>query len=260
MALVFWLLSGLTFGVLAGPLTGGICLMTLRAYYHPQKRVNFADLFSGFDQFGPLVGVFFLTLAAYALGTMLFVFPAILLMTVWLFAEYLIVDRNHGVMQSLSASYRIVCRKDFAANLLLVIIAVALMLLPALLGIGPLILFGLLLGCLTTPLAWLLTMSAYVQQVREDTGELDDVLNDAVAGRSPAIGRPAAAPQTPAPCRSWAQRGLKGSGRMPLPRPKRPPLRRLLLQLPPLYRYAVPNACVVSRSLWRSRPNRPRRN
>jgi hypothetical protein len=188
-AALFTLLLFATLGILAGPLSGGICLMLLRAYYRPDKRVEFGDLFSGFSQFGQLAGLFYLTLVPLVLGLLMCFVPFILLATIWLFAGYLIVDRNHGVFQSLGASRQIVSRKGFGANLLLVVIMLLLVLAPSAI---PWV--GFIVGWFVEPIAWLLVMSAYVQQVREDNGELSDLLN-----APPAYAAPMAAPRPPLP-------------------------------------------------------------
>jgi hypothetical protein len=60
-AIIFDFLAALTLLVLAGPLLGGICLMTLKSLRREDKALELGDLFGAFGRFGTLVGLFFLT-------------------------------------------------------------------------------------------------------------------------------------------------------------------------------------------------------
>jgi uncharacterized membrane protein len=159
-AIVFELLSLLTLLVLCGPLTGGVSLMMLRALRQPDRAAQLGDLFGTFDRFFPLVGVFFLLLILSLLGLAACVIPGLVLMTIWLYPFYLMVDKNMRVFEALGASKDLVLRGGFGKNLLLVLISGALAIGPTLIPyIGPVVSWFL------APLGWLIVTSAYLQQM-----------------------------------------------------------------------------------------------
>jgi uncharacterized membrane protein len=169
-ALVFNFLIIFSLLILTGPLSGGICLMLLKAFEREDKKIDFADMFRCLDKFAPLMGLFFLTLFPLVIATIFCVVPGLLLGTIWLYAFYLVVDEDQGVFASLGASKEIVMRKGFGANLLLFVIALALEVLPLTIPyVGP------VLSWFITPISWLVVTSAYIQLVHEDDGQLDDL-------------------------------------------------------------------------------------
>jgi len=175
-AIVFEFLSVLTLLVLAGPLSGGVCLMTLKGLRRQDKGVEFGDLFGAFGKFGTLVGLFFLTFLLSLLGLCLLLLPGLLLMTIWLFPFYLVVDKNLGVFEALKASKDIVMRRGIGRNFLLVLISLAF-------AIGPLLVpfVGAVIGWLLAPLGWLVVTSAYLQQAGEgpELGGLSEAIKPA---------------------------------------------------------------------------------
>jgi hypothetical protein len=148
--------------VLGGPLVGGMVLLCLRAMRDPEHQVRLSDLFGTFDRFGAFVGFFFLTTVPILLGTALLIVPGVLLATVWLFAPYLMVDRNMGVIDALRTSWRIVMARGFWINAACAALIFAL-------SIGPMLFpyVGTLAAWLVAPVAWLINTSAYVQEVKE---------------------------------------------------------------------------------------------
>jgi uncharacterized membrane protein len=102
------------------------------------------------------------TLIPVLLGTILCLVPGLLLMAVWLFASFLVVDRKEGVFSSLSLSQQLVTRSGFGNYLLLVIIVFAISLAPSAIPY-----VGFILGWFLMPIAWLLEASAYLQEVDE---------------------------------------------------------------------------------------------
>ena len=80
-------------------------------------------------------------------------------MTIWIFCFFLVVDRDHGVFQSLSGSTSIVRQSGLANYLLLMIIVLALALAPSALPF-----VGIFLGWFLTPIAILLEAAAYVHE------------------------------------------------------------------------------------------------
>lgn len=161
-ALLFEVLFMLSLTILAGPLIGGWSLMTINALRRPDKRVELGDMFGTFKRFFTLAGLFYLTLLPVLLGTLLCVVPGVLLMTLWLFASFVIVDREEGVFSSLSISQQLVTRSGFGNYVLLVIIVVAISMAPSAIPY-----VGFILGWFLMPIAWLLEASAYLQEVDE---------------------------------------------------------------------------------------------
>jgi uncharacterized membrane protein len=160
-ALVFQVLAMVSLSVLIGPLAGGWCLLTINALRRPDKRVEFGDLFAVFNQFGSLVGLFYLTFIPILLGTILCVVPGMILMTLWLFAFFLIVDRKEGVFSSLAISQEMVGR-NFGKYVVLVIIVTSISLVPSMIPY-----VGVVIGWFVMPIAWLIEASAYLQEVDE---------------------------------------------------------------------------------------------
>lgn len=168
-AIVFEACSVFTLFILAGPLFGGVCLMTMSAISRPDSRIEFGLMFSRMGQFGRLLGLFFLTLVAVLFALMLLVIPGVLLSAMWLFPFHFAVDLDLTVGAALTASWRTV-RRNFGPNLLLTIIVIALAVLPSLIPF-----IGMVLGWFLAPLTWLLMSSAYLQQVRGREEELGDL-------------------------------------------------------------------------------------
>jgi hypothetical protein len=169
-AFLFQVLSIFSLFILCGPLLGGICLMTIRALRREDKTVNLGDLFGTFAHFWRFVGMFFVAAPLVLLGFVFCLAPGFALGGFWLFSFYLMVDADIGVFRALRTSQTIVARKGFGPNLLLFVIALALELGPKLVPA-----VGIAIGWFTSPIAWLMLTSAYIQQVHEDKGELKDL-------------------------------------------------------------------------------------
>ena len=170
-ALLLEVLIALSLTILAGPLIGGWSLMTINALRRPDKRVELGDMFGAFNQFFTLAGLFYLTLIPVLLGVALCIVPGLLLMTIWLFAYFLIVDRTEGVFSSLLLSQRLVSLSGFGNCFLLVVIVVAISLAPSAIPY-----VGVVVAWFLMPIAWLLEASAYLQVVDESPSALDDAL------------------------------------------------------------------------------------
>ena len=136
--------------------------MTINALRRPDKQVELGDMFGVFNRFFTLAGVFYLTLLPTLLGAVLCVLPGVLLMTIWLFSFFLIVDRQEGVFSSLSLSHELVTRSGFGNYLLLVIIVSAISIAPSAIPY-----VGFILGWFLMPIACLIEASAYLQEVDE---------------------------------------------------------------------------------------------
>ena len=170
--LIFELLSLCTLFILSGPLLGGIYLMCIAAIQSPDKRIDMGLMFGTFSRFAPLVGLFFLTLIPELLGLILFIVPGILLTAMWIFAFPLMIDKHMGVIDSMSASWKIVSRRGFGWNVLLAAIVFAIGIAPAFIPY-----LNLILGLILSPITWLIVASAYLQQVRERESDLADILS-----------------------------------------------------------------------------------
>ena len=173
-ALLTELLSLFSLFILAGPLSGGWCRMTLNALRREDRRIDFNDLFAAFNQFWPLVGLFLVTGICVLAGLFLCVAPGVLLATVWLFPFYVMVERNADIGESLRQSYAIVKRGGFGINLLLALIVLALEVVSVFVPY-----LGWVLGWVLTPLASLALTSGYLQQVGEQTPAATDEASSA---------------------------------------------------------------------------------
>jgi hypothetical protein len=161
-ALLYEILTLLSLTILAGPLSGGICLMSIQAMRRPDKRIELGDMFRAFNQFLPLVGLFYLTLIPMMFASLIFIVPGILLSAVWLFAFFLVVDRGEGVFSSMSRSYEVTTRNEFRNYFLLALISFALSLAPSAIPY-----VGFVAAWFLMPLAWLLETAAYLQAFDE---------------------------------------------------------------------------------------------
>jgi hypothetical protein len=169
-AFLFEILSIPTLFILAGPLFGGICLMTLRGLREPYRTVNLGDLFGAFDHFGTLVGLFFLTLVLELVGLCACIVPGLVLMTIWLFPTYLVVERNLPLFDALGASQAIVSRHGFGKAFLLVLLILLIGLVPSLIPYA-----GIVLYWFVAPVTWLMTGSAYLQLTSEAKPEFAEM-------------------------------------------------------------------------------------
>jgi hypothetical protein len=167
-AIVHHLLSISTLGILAGPMQGGVVLMTLRSMTDRTHKARLGDLFATFDRFGPLLALFFITLIAEFAGLALFILPGLLLAAMWLFPEYLMIDQGLGVIESLRASWRIVCNRGVGINLAAACILIVISAGPRCIPYA-----GWIISCFIAPLVWLFNTSAYIQEVREHYDEAE---------------------------------------------------------------------------------------
>lgn len=158
--LLFQVISLFTLLILAGPLFGGYCLMTMNAMRREDKKIELNDMFKMFTKFGPLLGLFFLQGLAVFTGLILLIIPGIILMTMWLYTYFIMVDQDKGVIDSLKASWKLVTDRGFWINLALAVIYI---LLSGLSGQIPVI--GWVVSLFVVPFAILLITSAYLQQI-----------------------------------------------------------------------------------------------
>lgn len=169
-ALLTDLLSVVSLGVLAGPLYGGWCLMTLSALSRPDRKIDHGLLLSGSYRFWDFTAVFILSGVAQIAGLAAFVLPGLLVLTLWLFPFHLIVDRGLGPMDALAASTRIVRRRGLGPNFMLAVLVFLMVNLPS---FHP---FLWPIKWVLSPFGWLLVSAAYIQEVREVPGEAAEVM------------------------------------------------------------------------------------
>ena len=115
-----------------------------------------------------LAGLFYLTLIPIILGVLFCVVPGVLLMTIWIFCFFLVVDRGESVFSSLATSTEMVNRSGLGNYVLLIIIVLAISLAPAAIPY-----VGIIIGWFVTPIAWLIEAAAYVQEVDEKKPPLE---------------------------------------------------------------------------------------
>jgi len=161
-ALLFDLLSIASLTILAGPLWGGIVIMTLNAMTSPAKDAKLGDLFGAFRRFGALVGMFYLMVIPILVGYSLLLLPGLLLSALWMFPTYLILEHNMRVVDAMQTSWRIVCRRGIWINTALAFILFAMLVVPNLIPY-----VGWIAGWFIAPIAWAMNTSAYIQEVRE---------------------------------------------------------------------------------------------
>ena len=167
--LIFQVISLFTLLILSGPLFGGYCLMALNAMRKADKKIELNDMFKMLNKFWPLLGLFFLQGIAIFAGLLLLIIPGILLMTMWLYSYFIMVDKNKGVMESLKASWNLVKEKGLWINLALAVIYVVLN------GVsGQIPYVGWLLNLFMVPFGVLLIVSAYMQQTVTHAASADE--------------------------------------------------------------------------------------
>ncbi len=160
--ILFDLLSICSLLVLAGPLWGGSVMMSLNAMRHPDRTARLGDLFGAFNRFGTLVALFLLTAIPILIGYAALLLPGLLLSALWIFAVFLVVDRDMGVMDSLRMSWRIVVQRGLWINVAAAFVLFAIL-------AGPILVpyVSWLVSWLIAPLAWLFATSAYLQEIPE---------------------------------------------------------------------------------------------
>ncbi len=161
-AFLFHLLSFATVGVLAGPLFGGFAFELLRAI-RTGDRFSFSRSWNGFDRFGTLVGIFFVTLLATGVGLCLLLLPAFLIGGCLIYANLLAMDRRLPMGEALSASYREVKQAGLWPHVGL--FAVVVLLGGFMVGINALAVIGSVGSLLVLPFTLGLVAAAYEQVI-----------------------------------------------------------------------------------------------
>jgi len=118
------LLTGLTLGILGGPLLAGLYRMVslrLREGREPQ----FSDVFY-FDRFLEFLLAFYALVLLIALGFAFFILPGLFLATIWFYVFPLMVERDLGLGEAMRESKALADRvglaQQFALTLVLLLI------------------------------------------------------------------------------------------------------------------------------------------
>lgn len=114
-------LSGLTIGILGGPLYSGLIAMLL-ARVRDGREPKIGDVFSRFDRFGTKVAAFYLLAIGIAVGIVLFIVPGLYLAAIWLYVFPLIVDRGLGVGDALRESRRLANANGIGSHMVIVLV------------------------------------------------------------------------------------------------------------------------------------------
>jgi hypothetical protein len=168
--IIFQLISLFTVLILSGPIFGGYCLMMINAMRKQDKKVELNDMFKlcG-SKFGPLLGLFFLQVVAMFAGFLLLVVPGVLLMTMWMYSYFMMVDRDKGILDSMKGSWHMVKDNGFWINLSLAIIYIILT------GASNQIpVVGWAINIIMVPFAVLLITSGYMQQSVDKAVPVDE--------------------------------------------------------------------------------------
>lgn len=103
--------SQMSFTFLVGPLTVGLCILSLKRIRNEQT--NSGEVLNHFNKIVPL---FFTTILMYffvILGFALFIFPGIYLAIAYIFSTILVVDKNLSPWQALETSRKAVTKQWF---------------------------------------------------------------------------------------------------------------------------------------------------
>ncbi len=180
-ALIAGLLSIVTLGILAGPLTAGLYNMAIRRL-RDGRRAEIGDVFSCFDRFWSYLWAAIVLFVLIMLASLTIV-GGVLLATIWIYVFPFMVDRRMGLGQAMSASYHRVVDNGFWEHLALIVIFFAV----SAVANG-------WVGIITTPFTIAVIVGAYYA-----SRDYDRQYIAAPAGPAPLPPAPLTAPEPPAP-------------------------------------------------------------
>jgi uncharacterized membrane protein YvlD (DUF360 family) len=122
-ALIAGLLSIVTLGILAGPLTAGLYNMAVLRM-RDGRPAEIGDVFSCFDRFWSYLWAAIVLVVLIGLASLTIV-GGVLLATIWIYVFPFMVDRRMGLGQAMSASYHRVVDNGFWEHLALIVIFAA---------------------------------------------------------------------------------------------------------------------------------------
>ena len=161
MALFFAILNGVVPVILQGPLTAGIQIATLKKL--AGRRIEFADMFKGFNYFVPALAAHLVTLVFVTGGTLLCIIPGLVIAAMYIFTNLFIVDKRMEFWPAMQASHAIVKNDYFGFTMFILAIG-----LVNILGVLC-CLVGLLI---TLPLSYAAITVAYQELVGFDPNSL----------------------------------------------------------------------------------------
>ena len=121
--LIAGLLSIVTLGILAGPLTAGLYKMVV-GRVRDGRPAQIGDVFSCMDRFWGFLWAAIVLFALIALASLTIV-GGVLLATIWIYVFPFMVDRRMGLTEAMSASYHQVVDNGFWEHLALLVIFIA---------------------------------------------------------------------------------------------------------------------------------------
>jgi uncharacterized membrane protein YvlD (DUF360 family) len=188
--LIAGLLSIITLGILAGPLTAGLYNMVV-GRVRDGRPAQIGDVFSCMNRFWGFLWAAIVLVVLIALASLTIV-GGVLLATIWIYVFPFMVDRKMGLTEAMSASYHQVADNGFWEHLALLVIFAAV----SAIANG-------WVGILTTPFTIAVIVGAYF--VAGGRGDLIEHPVKPVAPAAPAYAAPAyatgtyAAPASAAP-------------------------------------------------------------
>ena len=214
--LIAGLLSIITLGILAGPLTAGLYNMVV-GRVRDGRPAQIGDVFSCMNRFWGFLWAAIVLVVLIALASLTIV-GGVLLATIWIYVFPFMVDRKMGLTEAMSASYHQVVDNGFWEHLALLVIFVAI----SAVANG-------WIGILTTPFTIAVIVGAYF--AAGGRGDLIDHPVKPAAPAAPAYATAAyAAPAAPAAPPPRLRRACRPAES---PTPRLPMLRRPRSLRPP---------------------------
>jgi uncharacterized membrane protein YvlD (DUF360 family) len=121
--LITGLLSIITLGILAGPLTAGLYNMVVRRV-RDGRPAQIGDVFSCMDRFWGFLWAAIVLVVLIALASLTIV-GGVLLATIWIYVFPFMVDRRMGLTEAMAASYHQVVDNGFWEHFALLVVFVA---------------------------------------------------------------------------------------------------------------------------------------
>lgn len=120
-ALIVFVLSIVSLGILAGPLWGGLSKMVAQRVRYG-RSADFGDIFSAFDRFWTLFGGALVIGILVALGTLLLIVPGLLLAAIWIYVPMFVVDQEMRLGEAMAASRDLVMRNGLGTHVAVVLL------------------------------------------------------------------------------------------------------------------------------------------
>ncbi|NQT95905.1 MAG: hypothetical protein HQ572_05585 [Candidatus Omnitrophica bacterium] len=167
--LLYLVITQFTLMILAGPVLAGYCIMLLNAMRSEAKKIELKDMFSMFNRFGALLGLFVLQILCFiSLG-------GIFLGTMWMFIFFIAADKKQNALTCFETSWNVVRKNGFWTNFALVVIGSLIMSLPGILlqtVLNNNFAVAILVNSFTVPFGLLLIASAYLQETSQEAAEI----------------------------------------------------------------------------------------